>query len=450
MSFAFDLEKLIRISGNLTKPAREYPDPTKIESIGKILSKKVDTISAVPKNVDLSKLDNKLHRKFRGIHETFTLKEMKNLPFLLEGNAGEMGMTEFVFREINIHRPSIFRRVLYTYFRAYIPNHKAYEYMKIQIVSELKRDPGKVDRIRFLQNDPRLLSGGPEQLAVDFQGDIFAYLKRIEFPDVLYSGRFVGQAIMLFFNRGKHSAEVLVQNVRNGEFLLGQNNLFPYIADSLILTVDQSGKDDYINLLIKIFYKYMNDPRHPEGKIKWRKVSSKAQNVFLSWLKKNDFEIFFGIIEKTAGRTAAGDRMWKYRQQFWEDYLDDMYETRVILGFDAVELAHEMGQKLLNCAYLSRGSHDQSLLMFSIGRFVFIEVSHSGKLRIFLKNQSPIPFYESRRNASYSYSEIREFYAVEEFIHSSPETYSWQSRVSEWIRMNCGINPKRRYYRHER
>ena len=93
--------------------------------------------------------------------------------------------------------------------------------------------------------------------------------------------------------------------------------------------------------------------------------------------------------------------MWKYRQQFWEDYLDNMYETRVILGPDAVELAQRMGQKLLNCAYLSRGSHDQSLLMFSIGQFVFIEVSHSGKLRVFLKDHSPVPFYESRKGSTY-------------------------------------------------
>lgn len=450
MSYAFDLERLKRISADLARPIKEYPDPVKIESVRKKLDKKVDKISAVPASIDLSELDHKLHRKFQGTHEAFTLKEMKNLPFLLGSNAGERGMTEFIFREVNIHRSSIFRRILYTYLNEYIPRHQAYEYMKMQIVNELQRDSEKIKRVRFLKNDPHLLSGGPEQLAIDFKENIFDYLKKIEFPDVLYSGRFVGQAIMLFFNHGKHSADTFMQNIQNGEFWIGENNLFPYIADSLIRTMDQYGKTDYINLLIKILYKYMNDPRHPEGKIKWQKVSSRAQDIFLSWLKKNDFAVFFGIIEKTAGRTAAGDHMWKYRQQFWEDYLDDMYETRVILGADAVKLAREMGQKLLNCAYLSRSSHDQSLLMFSIGRFVFIEVSHSGKLRVFLRDRSPVPFYDARGRTEYSYSKIKESYSVEEFIHFSPDTYSWQSRVSEWIRMNCGINPKRRYYRHGR
>lgn len=450
MSYAFNLEKLSGILSDLNKPHKEYPDPKKIELAVRKISKKLDSVSDVPKNIDLSALNKKIHRKFQGYSEKLTVKEMKNLPFLLGLNAGEMGMTEFIFREMNIHRSSVFRRILYAYFNTYIPNHKSYAYMEKQIADELKRDPGKIRRLRFLKNDPRLLSGGPGQLAVDFQGDIFAYLGKIEFPNALYGGRFIGYAIMSFFNQGKHSADILMKNAINGESLIGHDNLFPYIADSLIMTVHRYGKAVYIDPLIKLLYQHMKDPRHPEGQIKWQKVSPRAQAVFLSWLKKNDFEIFFGIIEKTAGQTSSGDRMWKYRQQFWEDYLDDMYETRVILGPDAVELAQRMGQKLLNCAYLSRGSHDQSLLMFSIGQFVFIEVSHSGKLRVFLKDHSPVPFYESRKGSTYSYSEIRESYAAEEFIHSSPETYSWQSRVSEWIRMNCRINPKRRYYRNER
>ena len=99
----------------------------------------------------------------------------------------------------------------------------------------------------------------------------------------------------VIFNQGKHSADILMKNAINGESLIGHDNLFPYIADSLIMTVHRYGKAVYIDPLIKLLYQHMKDPRHPEGQIKWQKVSPRAQAVFLSWLKKNDFEIFLEL-----------------------------------------------------------------------------------------------------------------------------------------------------------
>lgn len=72
--------------------------------------------------------------------------------------------------------------------------------------------------------------------------------------------------------------------------------------------------------------------------------------------------------------------MWRYRRAFWEAYLDDMYYTRVILGPAALRLARvELHKEALNYAVLS-GIQDgtQSLLMFTIGQYTFIEVSHNG------------------------------------------------------------------------
>ena len=28
---------------------------------------------------------------------------------------------------------------------------------------------------------------------------------------------------------------------------------------------------------------------------------------------------------------------------------------------------------------------------------------------------------------------------IEAWIHSSPRTYSWQNKVSEWLKINCGV-----------
>ena len=84
---------------------------------------------------------------------------------------------------------------------------------------------------------------------------------------------------------------------------------------------------------------------------------------------------------------------------------------------------------------LDGGASDQSVFVFQIGQYIFSEWSHNGKLRVYTTESANHFFGLS----SLSKWEINENF-VEAWIHSSPGTYSWQKKVSEWLKINCGVN----------
>lgn len=129
-----------------------------------------------------------------------------------------------------------------------------------------------------------------------------------------------------------------------------------------------------------------------------------------------------------------------------------MYYTRVFLGPDAERIAWrmELAKQGMGFGRLN-GSGDsmRSLLMFSIGDYVFIEASHNGKLRIWKRGKEPLPFYQAKYTyKGFSYSDVTQASNVEkDFVHSSSETGSWQRKVNEWVRRHCGVQPKESRWR---
>ncbi len=443
------------IAGVMSGESFEYAEPKRLMIQDKRLSRVEARMAENIQDIDLEALYAKARKIIdkRG-QETFSLREVRNLPFILnKSDADVLFAKSVVQRYLKLDRVFVFRRLLNVYFNGYDGTSSKTQYLKKELSQTLRAHPEFLRRIPCLQKEKNLLYRDETIMASGFFGahSISGYLKDIEFPESLYGSRFVIKAILRAFNRPSANAAVLMELLRNDEKLLDTLHLFPFIAESLILAVDHSQNLQFREALVKCLFRYMKDPRY-ENQNQWKRVNPKARKIFLSWLRRNDFEIFFGLIEKTAGSTYTGDRMWRYRRAFWEAYLDDMYFTRVVLGPSALRLARvAMHKEALNYAVLT-GIQDktQSLLMFSIGKYTFIEVSHNGRLRVFESGKAPIPFMEEDSlfgRREYSYQKlVQDDRAVYTMVHSGAENYSWQTKVSSWIRTQCGVYRNRKQW----
>ncbi|MBC7342249.1 MAG: hypothetical protein H5U02_07335 [Clostridia bacterium] len=208
-------------------------------------------------------------------------------------------------------------------------------------------------------------------------------------------------------------------------------------ADSIIPAADAIATLEQQEYLRRFFLRHLSDPRLGAGATRWSEVSAEAKAIFIRWLSRQDLELFFGVVDR-----SAYDRQWMYRRAFWETYLPYMEETWVALG--------PLGERVLRRLNLPReyhygrlvgGSHEQSVFMIRMRGYVFVEWSNNGPLRIWKQEAFPLRFGQPE----YSATEIRWSNEHERIVHASPGTYSWQRRAREWIQVNLGITPKGSY-----
>lgn len=124
--------------------------------------------------------------------------------------------------------------------------------------------------------------------------------------------------------------------------------------------------------------------------------------------------------------------------------MDEIRASRIIIGQKAKlilnDLPKEEKSKLMAYDYLEGKSSDTSLLVFTIGQYTFIEVSHNGKLRIYSREKSPIQIFSQRSRTIY-YSHLVNSDTEQEFVHTNPmgRGPNWQPKVRNWIYDHCGI-----------
>lgn len=387
--------------------------------------------------MDLDALLGKMQRMYhRGKREELTGRELRNLPYVLLRDSNNLGMVRFIFSFLDLENGTQFRRTAYTFFNNYDEKDDRVIFLRERLSARISRHEVRLD---FLKDHPILLqSSGTKFLGRGFmEHGIVAYLKSIGFPDSLYASQFVRQAIydgLESSSRLKVKIDCLEEMLKNPLY----KGMMPFVIEPLILDVETSGREDARSRLMSIIFDGMGDPRGRNTG--WVHVSKEAKDVFLSWLVKNDFAVFFALIEQTAGRTNDGDRMWKYRQAFWKAYMKEISMSRIILGNDARNLVRILKKKLSNYDILEGKSSDTSMLVFRIRGYTFFEVSHVGKLRVFKNEEAPIDFY-SPDHKRIHYSHIMNSHDLESFVHTNSKTKgpTWQPKVRDWIYDHCGI-----------
>lgn len=433
---------LNRKANTLSRQARESKERwgklrfPQAEKVLEKLRKKADKMIQVDP-WDRQALVEKTVRIYQGSQEEFTRREIRNLPFAISSSGLSMPVAKFALRQVDLDKTSCFRRLLFAYFRDYEPKERKTEWIRTVLWKQMQRNDRRVRSIHFLQDFPQLLAkDGISQMAKFFsEGDLYGGLQRLSFPSTLYGSNFVKAAIVNAFQRdiGLDAKQTLLKHLTENPVYEG---LVPKVVGPVIISVDEEGSDSAKNWLMQLVFRYMRDPR--EHNTAWLYVEEEAKKIFLHWLVKNDFAVFFHIIAKTA------DSMWKYRQAFWSAYMDEIPASRIIIGQKAQlilkDLPKEEKSKLMAYDYLEGKSSDTSLLVFTIGQYTFIEVSHNGKLRIYSRAKSPIQIFD-QRHRTIPYSDLIKSDTEQEFVHTNPmgRGPNWQPKVRNWIYDHCDI-----------
>ncbi len=426
----------------LNRQARESHERWKVlrfphtEAVCRKLSGMADRMISV-NPIDLQVLVKKAVRMYQGSREEFNWREIRSLPFVIFSPEVTLPAARYILKQIDLEKTTCFRRLLFAYFRGYKPKESKTEWIRTVLWKQMQKNDRRVRSIHFLQDFPQLLAkDGVSQMAEFFsEGDLYGGLQTLSFPSTLYGSNFVKAAIVNAFQMdiGLDAKQNLLKTLTENPVYKG---LVPKVVGPVIISVDEEGSDSAKNWLMQLVFRYMGDPRG--NNTAWLYVEEKAKEIFLHWLVKNDFAVFFHIIASTA------DSMWKYRQAFWGAYMDEIRASRIIIGQKAKlilnQLPSEEKRKLMAYDYLEGKSSDTSLLVFTIGQYTFIEVSHNGKLRVYSREKSPIQIFSQRHRTIY-YSDLINSDTEEEFVHTNPRGRgpNWQPKVRDWIYDHCGI-----------
>ena len=393
---------------------------------------KVDKPAEPPRDV----LEELLRKFLRGDYD-FSTRERRDLPFIIYEPRITSRDTAKILSELDFKRTSHLRRVLSVYLTNYDDSTKT-EQLRQQLLSSvrnvdsvsLKKTFAARDNLfgdRRFDNMTKLFA---QRLSVE------GSLASIGLSNFYKASNFIQAALKIFFRTNMPPATQFKLLEELDADYDAYKNIFPAVADDLIQTVNRSGFGK--EQCIETFYKRLDDPRFGYGRIKWKEVSPKSKDIFSHWLSAEDLEIFFEIVNAT-----AQDKQWKYREKFWRAYLPRIVKTKIFLGYDAKRLAAQIKGKVdLKNGDLKGATANQSVFVFQIGRYIFSEWSHNGKLRVH-EVEATLNLFDTAEDFFEKGTISRDVLvenSIAQWIHSSPKTYSWQGNVSGWLREKCGID----------
>ncbi len=436
------MSKILNAVQKLSELTFVVPRPSEIK-----MSEIEKTVERIEKIVDdftpltSDELKNSLS-KWKNGNRNFNRKEIKKLPFIMYDNSISLNDMSEIFRLMNFSSERQLKNLILAYLLNYdssnktrllqqkillvFNNEKNFSGYKSKMLEKIYRARNFIFSDNCIGNMAQLYLKSDLNNALEITGLSSEFIK---------SSKFVQKSVKNFFINPVSDIEkrLKILDTLNNESDIYEN-IFPEIADVLIRNVAESQNFETLKLgkekCIEVFYKNLGDPRFGKFKFKWNRVSQDSREIFLHWLAEKDLNLFFQIIEQT-----ALDRMWRYRKNFWKSYLPYISNTWVFLGKGAQLMARNLGDKIIGHGKFEGGEANQSVLVFQIGNFAFTEWSHNGKLRVYTAGNAHNFF--GRKNIRRE--DVINSRYVTEWIHSAPQAFSWQKRVGDWIRANCGI-----------
>ncbi len=389
-----------------------------------------------PEPVTIKHIINKIRQ---GI--LLTRQECRNLPFVMADIGCDIPVFAKCMKNINISDERTLKRFILVYFMYFSHvdeiKKKAFQAIIIKGVSASEYTPRSefMSKMRYfskllfvdtcIQNLSRMidkwgLNKGMEKLCLPEQ---------IKYSDLMNETviEYFSEVKFLISNKMLRLQEVIAHK---GKY----SSVFPKIAGGLILSIAESNNNEaaqYKKICIEALYEELGDPRFGSRTVRWNAVSEKARKIFLSWLAERDLQRFIDTI-----RMTAVDSMWRYREKFWKMYLPYISNTWVFFGREAMYYVGQSNDDKM--AYGRLGSDCElkhSVLAFQIGKYVFVEWSHNGMLRVWEADYAPEVFGVRSLNKRDITSRI----PIAEWRHAGKETGNWQNKVRAWIAMNCGI-----------
>lgn len=384
--------------------------------------------------------------KFLRGEEDFTPRELRSLPFIIHEDAITLDDVKKILNRLELDNKRHLSGLVNVYLNRHDGSPKT-ELLRRRLYfippkfsegsSRLRKVFAARDRLfgdNRLSNTVRLLA---DKLSVA------ASLEELGLTNFFKASQFIQDALKLFFrSEVSLAAQFKLLEELDSDFDT-YKNIFPAIADAMIQSVFRAGFGK--EQCLSVFYRRLGDPRFGDSRFKWHGVSQRAIDIFSHWLSEQDLEIFFELIRQT-----AVDRMWRYREKFWRAYLPYIAKTKIFLGKQAQVLAAQIRSNVqLRHGELRGAVASQSVFVFQIGRYIFSEWSHNGKLRV-QREESQINLFgvgDGLFENSCISRDVLVHGAEAEWIHSSSETYFWQREVSAWLKAYCGIDKTEKDWR---
>lgn len=382
--------------------------------------------------------------------EPLKKRDCTELPFVisildLEHNLADKKALRACINYLDLSRERILKRLIFVYFMDYMHIEtikktiirgciiKGLKNLEIKPSNMFMKNMKKYIKIIFTDACTQNISRVIDRYGLDGCTQMFALPELIGYSELIVASTeaYFTNENFLLSNKMKWLKEVM----NNTKPFYA---IFPKIADEIIKDINKSidvEKGQYRDYCLDTFYEELGDPRFTRYAVRWNGVSDESRRVFLSWLAEKDLNLFFEIIEKT-----AVDRMWRYRKDFWGRYLPFITNTWVFFGRTAIRYADQVRHSRMSYGKLGKMCDpEHSVFAFQIGRYVFVEWSHNGKLRVWDIEDAPNVFGAVKLDKQDITAHICP--PVVEWTHSSAETGNWQSKVFYWIATNCGVNP---------
>lgn len=398
------------------------------------LEKFVDGIKVIKPATPPEDVLKNLLWKIRNRVEDFSPREIRALPFIIYESEIVSYEVITILRLMDFSRTSHLRGLLSVYLLNHDDSNKT-ERLRRELDNVRNVDSVLLQKTfaareylfaneRF-QNMTKLFA---QKLSVD------RALEALGLSNFYKASKFIQTALIIFFRSDAANLpdKFKILDELDAEFDT-YKNIFPPIADTLIQSVARAdvGKQK----CMEIFYRQLGDPRFGDSRHKWKEVSPSSRDIFSQWLSTEDLETFFEIINQT-----AVDSMWRYREEFWRAYLPYIVKTKIFLGNDAKRLAAQIkGDVNLKHGNLTGATANQSVFVFQIGRYVFSEWSHNGKLRVH-EIEATFNLFDTAEDF-FDKNTISRDVLVKKFIAEWTHfphvgANCWQEKVRDWMRNN--------------
>ncbi|MGL4767554.1 MAG: EH signature domain-containing protein [Formosimonas sp.] len=188
----------------------------------------------------------------------------------------------------------------------------------------------------------------------------------------------------------------------------------------------------------QFIFETIGDPRASKHTQAWQRVGTELHQWYRGILSRGDLREFLETM--TDGQ---GDEIYKYRKQFWLQYVDYAVNAKIMLGRTALgrlrRLSPDMYQRFIDSpeTYSQLDEAERSCVFIDFGAFCVIEATHSGKWRIY--RSTPINLSDCHYNYEQFHNLSAKLLLIEEGAHFYPEEYSWQNKVRRLL--NQGVTP---------
>jgi len=228
------------------------------------------------------------------------------------------------------------------------------------------------------------------------------------------------------------------------------------IADALLLPYEGAFPDkrERDRLLSFLLDRYKDPRARPEN---WRPMP-RASSIAKKWLIEQSLRQFLDVVSEANKYKFKEKEQWRYRRAFWTAVYDQQLILDACVIFDGVaaRIARSVFEESTPYAiWRKEGSKQiesaQACLLLRIGPAVVAEWSHNGKCNIWKDaNDKDAPRLHLD---SYSSDDVQASAPSGTLagprvaiVHSSPATYSWQSKVADVIKAITNVQiPMDRY-----